>query len=104
MAQKALSNCSYPDSDTDDIASRISVVLYRLKAVKKEEQDLTRELKELFAEQESEALEELKAAQRKCSLVSEQQSLMKTELENWSSGDNASGISKHLTSALIDFI
>lgn len=102
MAQAPLSEPSYPDAN--NVASRISTVFDRLKAIKKEELELKRELKKLFAKQENEALEELSAAQHKCSLISEQHSLMKTELENWNSGDNASGISKHVASSLMDFI
>jgi predicted nucleic acid-binding Zn-ribbon protein len=48
MTHKAMSDCSYSQSEIEDIQSRISMVYQRLMAVIKEEGDLRRDLQDLL--------------------------------------------------------
>jgi predicted nucleic acid-binding Zn-ribbon protein len=79
MTYKAMSDCSYPDSETETLQSQISNVYKRLTAVMKEEEDLRRDLEELLKRQEMEALDELKKAEEKVAMIRAQGEEMRRE-------------------------
>lgn len=66
MVQKADSDCYYPETepDTGDLKSQISKVYERLTVTQMEEADLRRELEQLFAKRQADALAELKRAEK----------------------------------------
>jgi hypothetical protein len=53
---RATSECSYPESENEDLQFQILIVCQHLTAVMKEEADLRRDLEELLDRQEAEAL------------------------------------------------
>lgn len=64
-----MSDCSYPESENEDLKFKISKICQRLTAVMKEEADLRRDLEELLDQQEAEALEELKKAEENIAMI-----------------------------------
>jgi hypothetical protein len=81
MIQKAMSDCSYPESENEGIKSRISNVYQRLMAVIKEEGDLRRDLQELLNQQEKEAIEESKKAEENVASIKAQGEQMRSLLQ-----------------------
>jgi hypothetical protein len=95
MAQKAESDCSYPESDHVDLKSQILKVYERLTTIVKEEVDLRRDLEDLFDKQEAEAIEQLKEAERNVRLIRSERDLMRRQLEQ-------DGLQPPVCSALFD--
>jgi chromosome segregation ATPase len=81
MTHKAMSDCSYPESENQDIKSHISKVYQRLMAVMKEEADLRRDLEELLNRQEMEAMEELKKTEENVALIKAEGEQMRKQLQ-----------------------
>ena len=69
VTQKALSECSYPESTIYSIRDEISSTIARLKEVIDEEASLRTTLRALLVKRKEEALEQVRAANQNLDLI-----------------------------------